>query len=600
MAAAAAVAAVVVAAVVAAAASAAAPASAGEPTRDVRWEVGYMTVAPLGVSQKVIAINNQFPGPLLNVTTNWNVRVNVQNNLDEPLLLTWDGIQMRMNSWQDGVAGTNCPIPPGWNWTYQFQLKDQIGSFFYFPSLGLQRAAGGFGPVTVNNRAVVPVPFAQPDGDITLFIGDWYTKSHVELRKMLDDGKDLGIPDGILINGKGPYSYDNTLIPEGLQHETVGVEPGKTYRFRVHNVGTSTSLNFRIQNHNMRLVEAEGTYTYQQNYTNLDIHVGQSYSFLVTMDQNASTDYYIVASPRFVTNESRWHDVNGVAVLQYSNSKGRASGPLPDGPNDFYYKSYSMDQARSIKMNTTAGAARPNPQGSFRYDSINITQTFVLKNELPLLINGKRRRTINGVSYSPPETPLRLADLHNLTGVYKTDFPTMPGNAPPKMASSTLNASYKGFLEIVFQNNDTGVQTYHLDGYSFFVVGMDNGDWTPDCRSRYNKWDAISRSTTQVFPGGWTAVLVSLDNVGIWNLRSEKLDNWYNGQEVYVKVADPLGYNITEMIMPDNALYCGLLKDLQKPQIHQVNSKSSAQAADRWGARVLAMVLLIIAAVVSI
>jgi hypothetical protein len=124
-----------------------------------------------------------------------------------------------------------------------------------------------------------------------------------------------------------------------------------------------------------------------------------------------------------------------------------------------------------FRMNTTAGAARPNPQGSFRYDSINITQTFVLKNELPLLINGKRRRTINGVSYSPPETPLRLADLHNLTGVYKTDFPTMPGNAPPKMASSTLNASYKGFLEIVFQNNDTGVQTYHLDGYSFFVVG---------------------------------------------------------------------------------------------------------------------------------
>jgi hypothetical protein len=38
---------------------------------------------------QVIAINNQFPGPLLNVTTNENVRVNVQNNLDEPLLITW-------------------------------------------------------------------------------------------------------------------------------------------------------------------------------------------------------------------------------------------------------------------------------------------------------------------------------------------------------------------------------------------------------------------------------------------------------------------------------------------------------------------------------
>jgi hypothetical protein len=68
----------------------------------------------------------------------------------------------------------------------------------------------------------------------------------------------------------------------------------------------------------------------------------------------------------------------------------------------------------------------------------------------------------------------------------------------------------------------------------------------------------------QVFPGGWTAVLVSLDNVGIWNLRAEKLDNWYRGHEVYVKVPDPLGYNITEMVTPDNVLYCGLLKDRQK------------------------------------
>lgn len=98
----------------------------------------------------------------------------------------------------------------------------------------------------------------------------------------------------------------------------------------------------------MRLVETEGTYTNQQNYTNLDIHVGQSYSFLVTMDQNASTDYYIVASPRFVSNP-RWHEVAGVAILQYSNSKGRASGSLPDAPNDLYDKYYSMNQATSIR-----------------------------------------------------------------------------------------------------------------------------------------------------------------------------------------------------------------------------------------------------------
>lgn len=124
---------------------------------------------------------------------------------------------------------------------------------------------------------------------------------------------------------------------------------GKTYRIRVSNVGVSTSLNFRIQNHNLLLAETEGSYTVQQNYTSLDIHVGQSYSFLVTMDQNASTDYYIVASARFV-NESLWQRVTGVGILHYSNSKGKASGPLPEPPNDQFDKTFSMNQARSIRF----------------------------------------------------------------------------------------------------------------------------------------------------------------------------------------------------------------------------------------------------------
>jgi len=124
---------------------------------------------------------------------------------------------------------------------------------------------------------------------------------------------------------------------------------GKTYRIRVHNVGISTSLNFRIQNHNLLLVETEGHYTTQSNFTNFDIHAGQSYSFLLSTDQNASTDYYIVASARFV-NESLWQKVTGVAILHYSNSKGPASGPLPPPPDDFYDKTASMNQARSVRF----------------------------------------------------------------------------------------------------------------------------------------------------------------------------------------------------------------------------------------------------------
>ncbi|XP_014499783.1 monocopper oxidase-like protein SKS1 [Vigna radiata var. radiata] len=564
----------------------------GDPTVYTELRVSYTTVSPLGVPQQVIAIDGKFPGPLINVTTNNHVIVNVYNGLDEELLMTWPGVQMRRNSWQDGVLGTNCPIPSKWNWTYQFQVKDQIGSFFYFPSLNFQRASGGFGPFVINNREVIPIPFAQPDGDIFIIIGDWYTQNHTALRATLDGGKDLGIPDGVLINGKGPFQYNTTLVPSGIDYEKITVDPGKTYRIRVHNVGISTSLNFRIQNHNLLLVETEGHYTTQSNFTNFDIHAGQSYSFLLSTDQNASTDYYIVASARFV-NESLWQKVTGVAILHYSNSKGPASGPLPPPPDDFYDKTASMNQARSVRQNTSASGARPNPQGSFRYGSINITDTYVLKVTSLVPINGTNRAAINGISFLKPDLPFRLADKNDLRGIYKLDFPSKPMNRTPKIDRSIINATYKGFIEVILQNNDSSIQNFHLDGYSFFVVGMDYGDWTDNSRGSYNKWDAISRCTTQVFPGGWTAILISLDNVGSWNLRAENLDRWYLGQETYLRIINPEENGDTEMAAPDNVLYCGALKYKQKS-----NSKFSAASTLGHSLNLFTVLLGIFSAVI--
>lgn len=85
---------------------------------------------------------------------------------------------MRRNSWQDGAQETNCPIMPGQSWTYTFQLKDQIGSFFYFPSLLLQKAGGGYGAVTVNNRDVLLLPFPQPYQELQILVADWYNAHH--------------------------------------------------------------------------------------------------------------------------------------------------------------------------------------------------------------------------------------------------------------------------------------------------------------------------------------------------------------------------------------------------------------------------------------
>lgn len=143
-----------------------------------------------------------------------------------------NGIKQRRMSWQDGVLGTNCPIQPNSNWTYHFQLKDQIGTYTYFASTSMHRASGAFGALNVYQRSVIFVPYPKPDSDFTLLVSDWYKmgqkvkktfKTRVnlflkqiflgfnisaspccswqEMRKRLDSGRNLPLPDGLLING---------------------------------------------------------------------------------------------------------------------------------------------------------------------------------------------------------------------------------------------------------------------------------------------------------------------------------------------------------------------------------------------------------------
>ena len=42
----------------------------------------------------------------------------------------------------------------------------------------------------------------------------------------MDKGQVLGTPDGVLINGRGPYSYDDS-VPRGVLWQTFNVMPGK-------------------------------------------------------------------------------------------------------------------------------------------------------------------------------------------------------------------------------------------------------------------------------------------------------------------------------------------------------------------------------------
>lgn len=422
------------------------------------WDVKYATLSPLGTPQQVITINDQFPGPRINGTSNNNIIVNVFNHLDEPLLFTWNGIQQRKNSWQEGLPGTNCPIQPGTNMTYKFQVKDQIGSYYYYPSTSVLRAAGGYGPLTVHSRELIPVPYDRPEDEFTVLVGDWYTKTLPSLKKLLDSGRSLGRPCGVVINGKNNKG-------DGKDEPMFTMKPDKTYRYRFCNVGMKNSINVRFQKHSMKLVEVEGSHTVQNIYDSLDVHLGQCYGVLVTADQDPK-DYYLIASTRF-TKEV----LNATVTVRYDGSNTPADQKdMPVAPVGW---AWSLNQFRSQRWNLTASAARPNPQGSYHYGKINITRTIKIVNTAGA-VDGKLRYAINGVSHVNPETPLKLAEYFQVADkVFKYNLiKDDPGEVGDKItvAPNVVNATYRDFIEIIFENPEKSVQSWHLAGYSFFAV----------------------------------------------------------------------------------------------------------------------------------
>ncbi|XP_057430475.1 L-ascorbate oxidase homolog [Lotus japonicus] len=517
------------------------------------WNVTYGTISPLGVPQQGILINGQFPGPEINSTSNNNVVVNVFNNLDEPLQFTWHGVQQRKNSWQDGVAGTSCHILPGTNYTYHFQVKDQIGSYFYYPTTALHRAAGGFGGLRIFSRLLIPVPYPDPEDEYWVIIGDWYAKSHKTLKSLLDSGRSIGRPNGVLINGK-------TAKGDGSDQPLYTMKPGKTYKYRICNVGLKDSLNFRIQGHPMKLVETEGSHVVQNTYDSLDVHVGQCYTVLVTADKDPK-DYYLVASTRFTK-----YSLTGKGIIRYTNGVGPASPELPPAPVGW---AWSLNQFRSFRWNLTASAARPNPQGSYHYGQINITRTIKLVNTVSKA-QGKLRYAINGVSHVDGETPLKLAEYFGVADkVFKyniiSDEPPADLNTIT-LAPNVVNATFRTFIEIIFENPGKTVQSYNLDGYSFFLVAVEPGKWTPEKRKNYNLLDTVSRHTVQVFPKSWAAIMLTFDNAGMWNLRSEHAENRYLGQQLYISVLSPERSLRDEYNILDSQLLCGIVKDLPRPR----------------------------------
>ena len=97
-------------------------------------------------------------------------------------------------------------------------------------------------------------------------------------------------------NPTGAEPVPDAALMNDTQNLTTMVQPGKTYMFRIINMGAFAAQYLWFEGHTMQIVEVDGIYTEPAEADMLYITVAQRYSVLITTKNDTTTNYAFVGS----------------------------------------------------------------------------------------------------------------------------------------------------------------------------------------------------------------------------------------------------------------------------------------------------------------
>jgi FtsP/CotA-like multicopper oxidase with cupredoxin domain len=184
----------------------------------IRWYI-----LPL-ISVTAYAINNQVPGPRLELTEGDHIRINFTNHLPEPATMHWHGLVVP--NAMDGPADiTQPPVPPGGRYVYEYVVQ-QSGTYFYHSHArpDRQQAFGLYGALIIRPRPPGDEPKANYEYVVQL--QEWLERDGLTYPAMIMEG---GLPNYFTINGK---AYPAT--------DTLHMRVGETIKLRI--IGTNNNF----------------------------------------------------------------------------------------------------------------------------------------------------------------------------------------------------------------------------------------------------------------------------------------------------------------------------------------------------------------------
>jgi FtsP/CotA-like multicopper oxidase with cupredoxin domain len=439
--------------------------------------VAPTTLNPDG-KQKVAAVtvNGLFPGPEIRVREGTELRIRVENFLDQSTSIHWHGLLVPAS--MDGVPDvSNYPIAAGRVFVYEFPIR-QTGTYWYHSHSDMQEQIGLAGPFVIE-EANGP---GNIDHDAVVMISDWLHRSPEQVwttlrgQGSMRNGSTMpsSIPPMAMMkpNGKMPteggvpstamstdqkkaagtsmkmgagsradlsdVNYDAFLI-NGKANSNPWVlkaRPREHIRLRFINARASTYFRLRLDHIPLQITHADGLAVQPITVDHLLIGMAECYDAVVSLPASGSYTLHAVAqdgsgqavgvlhTPDVVPAPNLTMPAFDGRALSYVDLRAVAPTTLPVGPTRSFQLTLQGDMTRYIW--TIGGQAYPqaDPLLIRRGDRVEVE----MKNETmmwhPMHLHGHFFRVLQGAGeLSPLKHTVNVAPRETVKFEFTADNP---------------------------------------------------------------------------------------------------------------------------------------------------------------------------------